>query len=188
MVLDMTADSPEPPKPWDKQLAERIGINLKKAREKKGSAQWLADRTKDLKFPIGRATISELETGRRKTISVAELLVLAYALDTSPVMLLYGDDLADGVIEEFPGITTRADQALLWHIGDDESSLVPAASFDEYLRNNYRAALAIARNATLTFLKHGRPGQLQDHYLDELRNTNERMRAIGMKVNDGDDQ
>ncbi|HEY6796651.1 MAG TPA: helix-turn-helix transcriptional regulator [Kineosporiaceae bacterium] len=52
------------------------------------SAQKLADRTAELGFPVPRNTIANLENNRRTTITVAELFVLAFALDVPVVMLL----------------------------------------------------------------------------------------------------
>ena len=69
-------------------MHERIAGAIKLARGKR-SAQWLADRTADLGYPITRAQIANYESGRKQSLDIAELLVLAAALDTSPVCLVY---------------------------------------------------------------------------------------------------
>lgn len=53
------------------------------------SAQELADATERLGLPIGRSVLANLENGRRPTISVAELLVLAAALRVPPIELVF---------------------------------------------------------------------------------------------------
>jgi len=102
---------------WEQELTNRVGRQLVKSRGKR-SAQWLADRTAELGHPVGRATISQFENGNRKSISVAELLIFAAALEISPVALLYEDQFADGPVEVLPGMTTTAAQAALWATGE----------------------------------------------------------------------
>lgn len=53
------------------------------------SAQDLADETERLGHPIGRSVLANLENGRRPTLSVAELIVLAKALRVPPLLLLF---------------------------------------------------------------------------------------------------
>jgi transcriptional regulator with XRE-family HTH domain len=50
--------------------------------------QQLADRTDVLGMPIPQSVLANLESGRRETVSIAEVLVLAAALDVSPMELL----------------------------------------------------------------------------------------------------
>lgn len=108
------------PTNWESITTQRVGRQLRKSRkELKLSAQGLADRTSELGHPIGRATITDLETGRRQSVTVAELLILAAALKISPVALLYADQFADGEVEMLPGMTTTAAHAALWSTGDE---------------------------------------------------------------------
>ena len=53
------------------------------------SVRWLADRTQELGSPVSRSVISDLELGRRRYVTVSELIILARALDTAPIALLY---------------------------------------------------------------------------------------------------
>jgi transcriptional regulator with XRE-family HTH domain len=57
---------------------------IKSARASR-SAQWLADETERLGYPISRAAIANYESGRKKGLDVAELLVLAAALNCPTV-------------------------------------------------------------------------------------------------------
>jgi transcriptional regulator with XRE-family HTH domain len=52
------------------------------------SVQKLADITDELGMPIQRSVLANLESGRRETVTVAEVLVLAAALDVSPLDLI----------------------------------------------------------------------------------------------------
>lgn len=55
----------------------------------KVSAQQLSERCTELGYPIPRSTIANLERGRKETISVQEVLVLARALEVPPLQLVF---------------------------------------------------------------------------------------------------
>jgi hypothetical protein len=93
--MDMTSKS------WAEHDAARIGAEVKRLRGKR-SAQWLSDRTHEVGHRLQRLAISELERGKRKYVTTAELVVLAAALDTAPVALLYPAPYDDD-IEFTPG-------------------------------------------------------------------------------------
>lgn len=86
---------------WDVEMHARIADAIKAARGKR-SAQWLADRTADLGYPITRAQIANYESGRKKNLDIAELLVIAAALNTSPVNLVFPGPY-DAQVEFLPG-------------------------------------------------------------------------------------
>jgi hypothetical protein len=77
-----------PPRDWDEEQARRVGAEIRRLRRKR-SAQWLSDRTQACGCLVTRAVISDLEVGRRRYVTVSELVVLALALDTAPIALLY---------------------------------------------------------------------------------------------------
>jgi len=52
------------------------------------SAQDLSDRCEALGFPLPRAVLSNLENGRRESVTLAEVIVLARALEISPLQLV----------------------------------------------------------------------------------------------------
>ena len=64
-----------------------------------------------------RTTISELESGKRKSVSTAELCLLAWALRVPPIRLLY-PNLPDGRVDVVPGERWTAIQAASWFSGD----------------------------------------------------------------------
>ena len=179
----------EPAGPWDQALTQRVGRQVKQLRGGR-SAQWLSDRTGELGSRIARATISELERGDRKFVTVAELLILAAALDVSPVALLYGEQLVDGEVELIPGLTVSAARALLWHSGydmsptDADTSLEPnrAVELVYDLRANDAAMLTAFKLRNL-------PPAVAEEYISGREHILKSMRDMGLVVDsDGDDQ
>ena len=81
------------------------------------SAQQLADRTNELEMPIPRSVLANLESGRRDSVSAAEVLVLARALDVPPVALVVPVGYEESV-EILPGRSLTALEALLWLTGE----------------------------------------------------------------------
>ncbi|MFJ9340230.1 transcriptional regulator [Streptomyces sp. NPDC101733] len=55
----------------------------------KWSAQDLADRCEQIGFPIPRNVIANMESGRRAVLPLVEVMVLAEALRTHPLRLIY---------------------------------------------------------------------------------------------------
>lgn len=100
-------------------LHQRIAAAIKSARAHR-SAQWLADETERLGHPISRAAIANYESGRKKGLDVAELLVLAAALRIPPLALLF-PQLPDGAVELLPGIETTSWDAAAWFSGEASS-------------------------------------------------------------------
>lgn len=80
------------------------------------TAQQLAERCAEWGAPIHRTTITKIENGRPR-FDLGELMVLAFALDTSPMMLVF-PDLADGPIELMPGREAPSASGLLWFSGE----------------------------------------------------------------------
>jgi hypothetical protein len=117
---------------WAHQQVQAIGRAVKSLRGKH-SAQWLSDRTNELGHLIPRSTIADIENGRRKYVSTAELSVLAWALEVPPVRLLY-PNMPDGQAEVIPGQSAKAIEAAMWFSG--ETSFIhrlvvePPAEFD----------------------------------------------------------
>ena len=72
--------------------------------------QKLADRTDELGMPIQRSVLANFESGRRETVSVAELIILARALEVAPLELL----IPAGGVEMTPGVTWSPQDASQW--------------------------------------------------------------------------
>jgi hypothetical protein len=93
---------------WAQELVRRAGLAAKAARGNL-SASRLSDRTAELGMRISPSVIAKLDSGHRGgVLSVAELLVLAAALELPPVALLVPDALEDVEIlpdKSIPGLT-----------------------------------------------------------------------------------
>ena len=66
----MTTDS------WPEDLIVRISAGVKRLRDGR-SLQRIEDRTAELGHRVSRSTLNELENGKRKTITLADTIVLA---------------------------------------------------------------------------------------------------------------
>jgi transcriptional regulator with XRE-family HTH domain len=86
------------------------------SRSRGRSAQDVADRTAELGYPISRTQIANYESGRKKNLDIAELLILAAALDVPPLVLLY-PDLPAGKVEIIPNEPGNSFDAYLWATG-----------------------------------------------------------------------
>ena len=103
---------------WEREHAAAIGRATKKQRGRR-SALWLEQRTAELGLKMTRQAVADLESGRRRFVTTAELLVLAAALDTTPIALMYSDlsDEPENVIEVLPGVEVTGFQAAQWVSG-----------------------------------------------------------------------
>lgn len=80
--------NPEPD--WSTRLAFSIAHEVRRHRLAQGlSAQQLSDRCAEAGMPIQRSVLANLESGRRTTVTVAEVLVIARALGLPPGVLLF---------------------------------------------------------------------------------------------------
>jgi transcriptional regulator with XRE-family HTH domain len=116
---------------WEMELSKRVGVAVNAARTARGlSARQLADRTKELGYPIARATISTIENNLEgKRITVAAVMVLALALGVAPVQLLY-PELPDGPVRLWPNAPTEhaSITAALWFSGETSAAELPGTS------------------------------------------------------------
>jgi transcriptional regulator with XRE-family HTH domain len=70
-----------------------VAARMKKLRVKRGlSADELARRMRAAGIPWERIVVTKLETGRRASVSVAEMFALAAVLNCPPVMLMTADE------------------------------------------------------------------------------------------------
>lgn len=115
---------------WEGQLIERIASEIRRLRtSQKISAQALADRVTELGLPMSRSTIADIENGRRKYITVAELLGIANALNAAPAMLVFPgpytnfemvDGLPNGPLGT-PMAMAYKSEAIKWFCGESVS-------------------------------------------------------------------
>lgn len=101
---------------WADGQARRIGEAIKRLRGKR-SAQWLSDQTDALGHRVSRSTISEIETGRKKSVTTVELSILSWALGVPPVQLMF-PSMPDGPAEVIPNVEVTCIDASMWMSGE----------------------------------------------------------------------
>lgn len=141
-----------PPGDWAEEQALRIAQTVRALRGKR-SAQWLADRTEALGYTVTRSVISDLELGRRRYVSTAEIIVLAAALTVPPAYLLYAD-LPDGLVEVIPSKPVPSIDALRWFSG--EKIYQPAPSRVDLESSKQHSGLAASAAAHVLDLSRRR--------------------------------
>lgn len=138
MTTNEQPDSPD-------ELRARVVQAIRALRDEQDlSAAALADRTGGL---ITRDTIANLESGRKRVIDIAEVIVIAKALGVPPLSLIYPTDPANasaalafcGYDDEDSPMKPlfHLHDARMWFVDDDSA---PA-------RQGYRIALRAARKA-----------------------------------------
>ena len=80
------------------------------------SAQQVADECEKRGLPIKRSVLANLESGRRTTLSVPELLILADVLGVPPIVLLFPLGYVSRV-RVLPGAAATPEQAMGWFGG-----------------------------------------------------------------------
>ncbi len=102
---------------WEIEHAHRIGQEVQRLRKAAGlTAQQLGERAEELGLKMTRQAISDLENGRRRYVTTAELLILAAALDTPPVCLVFPGPY-EKLIEIIPGREGIEFDAAQWFSG-----------------------------------------------------------------------
>jgi len=106
-------------KAWEMELAGRVGAAIRARRNAlKLTAVDLAERTKTLGYPVNRVAISKIESNLRAgKLDVAELLVLAVALEIPPALLLL-PTFPDGAVDVLPRSPAPTLKAREWLCGD----------------------------------------------------------------------
>ncbi|MEV5711243.1 helix-turn-helix transcriptional regulator [Actinoallomurus sp. NPDC052274] len=103
---------------WASQLISVAASEIKRHRGRRGlSAQQVADACSEYGVSMKRSVIANLESGRRPTLSVIELVVLAKILRVAPIQLLLPIGHAEEV-EILPGQVMSTWDAAKWFAGD----------------------------------------------------------------------
>ncbi len=83
---DEEDDVPE----WSDRIKANVAGEVRRRRKEMGwSAQELADRCEQLGHPIPRNVIANMESGRRANLPLVDVMILAAALETYPVCLIF---------------------------------------------------------------------------------------------------
>ncbi len=108
---------------WGERVTRAIAGQIRRWRHERGlSTERLADECARLGMPVPRSVLANLENGRRESVTVAELAVIAAALGVAPALLLFPIGLADSA-EYLPGRSALPWDAARWWAG--EASLEP---------------------------------------------------------------
>lgn len=118
MEPDTSPEDLPPAKTWERRHAAKLGKAVQKLRGER-SAVWLEQRTAELGLKMTRQTVADLESGRRRFVTTGELLVLAAALNTTPIALMYpnSNNEPDNVVEVLPGVESTGFEAAQWFSG-----------------------------------------------------------------------
>lgn len=96
---------------WPGRIAATIASQVRQyRRERKISGQKLVDKMSELGLEFPRSVLANLESGRRATVSVAELIIFAKALEVAPLDLL----IPPGGVEMLPGVMWSSQDASQW--------------------------------------------------------------------------
>ena len=107
-------------KEWPAAWAAQIGARIRELRDVAGlSAQKLSTRCEELGFPIPRSTIANIESGRKESIPVHEVSVIAKALDVPPLAVLFPID-QPAQVHALPGQAMSAWAGWQWFSGQDK--------------------------------------------------------------------
>jgi len=108
------------------------------------SADELAIRMTAAGIAWTRLVVTKLETGRRMSVSVEELLALAYVLDVAPVHLMIPWD-DDAPCQVTPALTWHAEKVRQWACGTLEGANMPGVARLRYLAQRPESVTARMR-------------------------------------------
>lgn len=177
---------------WQKEMTNRIGEHVQALRGKR-TALWLSERTEQLGMKISRSAISELENGKRKSISIAEVFILAAALDVPPVLLVF-PGYPDRAVDFLPGMETTSSQAANWVSGDQVLEFGEDGDTPELFGYSHSLVAAVSERDELMprmmrTLPSETPGFDFHEYLEQMEREkvrlNRKIREAGGEVDDG---
>ncbi|WP_327745847.1 helix-turn-helix domain-containing protein [Streptomyces europaeiscabiei] len=140
----MDADEDDFPE-WADRIKANVAGEVRRRRKEMGwSAQDLADRCEQLGHPIPRNVIANMESGRRANLPLVDVMVLAAALETYPVCLIF----PVGYVEEtqelpFQHLIPTWD-ALRHFTGEEEVPMYDAGLVPDFERHTSLVQTALA--------------------------------------------
>jgi transcriptional regulator with XRE-family HTH domain len=136
------ADEDDVPEWADRVQANVVGEVRRRRKEMGWSAQDLADQCEQLGHPIPRNVIANMESGRRASLPLVDVMVLAAALETYPVCLIFPVGYVERTQElPFQGLVPTWD-ALRRFTGDEDMPL-----YDAGLVPDFEAHASLVRTA-----------------------------------------
>ncbi|MFJ2916669.1 helix-turn-helix domain-containing protein [Streptomyces sp. NPDC087307] len=105
---------------WVDQVMATVAAEVRRRRKELGwSAQDLADKCTEIGHPIPRNVIANMESGRRSNLPLVDVMVLAEALNTPPICLIYPVGYVDDVQQLPLQDSTSPLDALRWFTGEE---------------------------------------------------------------------
>lgn len=105
---------------WSARVVRRVAREVRRYREAQQprmSTQQLEERTAEVGMRIPRSVLANLESGRRETVSAAEVVILAAALGVAPIELISPVGF-DKQVEMLPGREMDPLSAMRWFTGE----------------------------------------------------------------------
>ncbi|MFF2727585.1 helix-turn-helix domain-containing protein [Streptomyces sp. NPDC058008] len=134
---------------WEDQVTATVAGEVRRRRkELRMSAQDLADRCAEIGHPIPRNVIANMESGRRATLPLVDVMALAMALDTHPICLIYPVGYVDDVQQQPLDDPRPTWDAMQWFTGEAPDAL----ETESVMLRNFRAH-ASHHHAALTAVR-----------------------------------
>ncbi len=179
---------------WPASVSQTIAREVRRHRTERGiSAQQLADECARLGHPaLQRTVISNIENGRRRDVSVADVLVLAAALEVAPAALIFPAGYV-AEVEYLPGQSAAPLEATDWFGGQggaEDSALALARrhrDLERRVRGVYRRiweqGIAEQRYGVELEDAEAEAGrEMARELTDQLQELREEMTARGLEV------
>ncbi|MDX2820987.1 helix-turn-helix transcriptional regulator [Streptomyces ipomoeae] len=130
---------------WADRIKANVAGEVRRRRKEMGwSAQDLADRCEQLGHPIPRNVIANMESGRRANLPLVDVMVLAAALETYPVCLIFPVGYVDETQElPFQDLIPTWD-ALRRFTGEQEVPMYDAGLVPDFERHASLVQTALA--------------------------------------------
>ncbi|MFF7262274.1 helix-turn-helix domain-containing protein [Streptomyces sp. NPDC008159] len=142
---------------WSTRLTARVAEQMRRARKAAGlTVAETADACAARGLAVPKTTITNLETGRRGSVDLAEFLVLADVLGVPPITLLFPLD-ATPTVDVLPGQPVSTWDGLAWFTGETASSEAAPKGSPRELLDVFRAhSDAVAAAAVSTSMAKDR--------------------------------
>ncbi|ODR01606.1 hypothetical protein BHQ21_23360 [Mycobacterium sherrisii] len=192
-------------KAWQESLSKRVGDAVLLRRKALGmTAESLAERARGLGYPISRVAVTKIEGNKRAgKLDVAELLVLAVALEIPPALLLF-PGWPDGTVDAVPGNDVPVQTARGWLCGDallpvplpagmkaagvtgNRNARINAGINLVRAVNNRSAAVAQRDELTRKAFTEGTPAAVATNLLKIIGDLNDSMPALDDEIADAE--
>ncbi|MEU5148434.1 helix-turn-helix transcriptional regulator [Streptomyces yangpuensis] len=181
---------------WVDRIKNNVAGEVRRRRKEMGwSAQRLADRCEELGHPIPRNVIANLESGRRANLPLVDVMVLAAALYTSPICLIF----PVGYVEEtqelpFQYLVPTWDAMRKFTAeessGDNDAGLIPEFNRHASLVRIIEAALYEAERTGFAAKTATTPAQREeaerkrDHYARQAEDAKQELYSLRWEIRD----